>query len=415
MIGNLEGTLATGGYVEVRPVEHRLLRLPRPAVVRATARQAGFTLMNVANNHAYDYGSEGQRETLAALRSNGLRYTGQPGQITVVRAAGVRIAVIGFAPYPWAQSLTDIAAARRIVQRAKKQADLVVVLMHAGAEGSDQQHVGVGTDWFLGENRGNPKAFSHAVVDAGADLVLGSGPHVLRGMEWYHGRLIAYSLGNFLGDGTLGIGGVLGASGILHATLAANGGWVRGDLTPVRLVSPGLPALDPAEEAHGIVRTLSRAGLRPERDARHDDGQAPSARLAYRLSRVSRAAGRTRPRRSGRPRARAPRSSPSRTGAAATAARRPSSSDSITGAWTSPCVEATAVPSVPAALENGKRILERPLPRRAPSAAARAGGRPRRAARASARIGRPGSTRARRAHAARARTRAPSPDCARPA
>jgi hypothetical protein len=77
-------------------------------------------------------------------------------------------------------------------------------------------------------------------------------------MEWYHGRLIAYSLGNFLGDGTLGIGGVLGASGILHVTPGANGAFLQGDLAPVRLVSPGVPALDPARAAYGIVRTLSR-------------------------------------------------------------------------------------------------------------------------------------------------------------
>ena len=258
VIGNLEGTLATGGYSKCGPSSTDCFAFRAPPSYARLLRRAGFMLMNVANNHAYDYGSEGQRETLAALRSNGLRYAGRPGQIAVVRAAGVRIAVIGFAPYPWAQSLTNIPAAKRIVQRAKKQADLVVVLMHAGGEGSEHMHVGVGTDWFLGENRGNSKAFTHAVVDAGADLVLGSGPHVLRGMEWYHGRLIAYSLGNFLGDGTLGIGGVLGASGILHVTLAANGEWARGDLTPIRLVSPGLPALDPAEAAHGIVRTLSR-------------------------------------------------------------------------------------------------------------------------------------------------------------
>ena len=258
VIGNLEGTLATGGYSKCGPSSTDCFAFRAPPSYGRLLRQAGFTLMNVANNHAYDYGSEGQQETLATLRSNGLRYTGRPGQITVVRAGGVRIAVVGFAPYPWAQSLTNIPAARRIIQRAKARADLVVVLMHAGGEGSEHQHVGVGTDWFLGENRGNPKEFTHAVVDSGADLVLGSGPHVLRGMEWYHGRLIAYSLGNFLGDGTLSIGGVLGASGIIHVTLGAKGAWVRGDLTPVRLVSPGLPALDPAEEAHGIVRTLSR-------------------------------------------------------------------------------------------------------------------------------------------------------------
>jgi hypothetical protein len=214
--------------------------------------------MNVANNHAYDYGPEGQRETLAALRSSGLRWAGQPGQIATVRVHGIRVAAIGFAPYSWAQSLTDLPAAQRIVRRAKQQADLVVVLVHAGAEGASRQHVKPGTEWFLGENRGDVERFAHLVVDAGADLVVGSGPHVLRGMEWYHGRLIAYSLGNFLGDGTLGIGGVLGESGILHVALGANGAYVHGDLTPVRLVSPGVPALDPAEAARGSVRTLSR-------------------------------------------------------------------------------------------------------------------------------------------------------------
>jgi hypothetical protein len=215
-------------------------------------------MITVANNHALDYGSEGQRETLDALRATNLRYTGRPGQITVLAVRGVRIAVVGFAPYPWAQSLTDIPAARRIIRQAKAEADVVLAIMHAGAEGADRQHVRPGTEYFLGENRGNAEAFSHAVIDAGADLVLGSGPHVLRGMEWYHGRLVAYSLGNFLGNGTLGIGGILGVSGILHVTLTGVGGWVAGDLTPVRLVSPGVPAIDPAETAHGVVRTLSQ-------------------------------------------------------------------------------------------------------------------------------------------------------------
>jgi len=257
-IGNLEGTLAIGGSSKCGPSSTDCFAFRAPPSYARLLRRAGFTLMNVANNHAYDYGTEGQRETLAALRSSGLRWTGQPGQITIVRVRGIRIAVIGFAPYNWAQSLTDLKGAQRIVQRASRAADLVVVLMHAGAEGADRQHVKPGTEWFLGENRGDSESFAHLVVDAGADLVMGSGPHVLRGIEWYHGRVIAYSLGNFLGDGTLGIGGVLGASGILHVKLAANGAFLHGDLTPVRLVSPGLPTIDRAEAAHGIVRTLSR-------------------------------------------------------------------------------------------------------------------------------------------------------------
>jgi hypothetical protein len=258
VIGNLEGTLAVGGQSKCGAASTDCFAFRAPPSYGHLLRQAGFTLMNVANNHAYDYGPEGQRETLATLLAAHLRFSGRPGQIAIVRVRGLRVAVIGFAPYRWAQSLTDLSAAQRIVKRARQEANLVVVVMHAGAEGSDRQHVRPGTEWFLGENRGDAESFSHVVVDAGADLVLGSGPHVLRGMEWYHGRLIAYSLGNFLGNGTLSIGGVLGASGILHVTLGSNGSWLHGDLTPVRLVPPGVPALDSAEAAHGIVRTLSR-------------------------------------------------------------------------------------------------------------------------------------------------------------
>ncbi len=258
VIGNLEGTLAVGGQSKCGPGSTDCFAFRAPPAYGHVLKRAGFTLMNVANNHAYEYGPEGQRETLAALRAADLRFSGRPGEITIVPVRGVRVAVIGFAPYPWAQSLTDLDDAARIIRAATREADLVVAVMHAGAEGSDRQHVRPGTEWFLGESRGDAERFSHAVVDAGADLVLGSGPHVLRGMEWYHGRLIAYSLGNFLGNGTLSIGGVLGVSGILHATLGSSGSFLHADLTAVRLVPPAVPALDPTEAAHGIVRTLSR-------------------------------------------------------------------------------------------------------------------------------------------------------------
>ena len=100
--------------------------------------------------------------------------------------------------------------------------------------------------------------FAHAVVDAGADLVVGHGPHVLRGMEWYRNRLIAYSLGNFAGYKVFSLGGPLSTSGILRVTLRGDGKFETGRLVPTHLVGAGLPALDPAEEAHGVVRSLSR-------------------------------------------------------------------------------------------------------------------------------------------------------------
>ena len=170
----------------------------------------------------------------------------------------IRVAVVGFAPYPWAASLNDIAAAKRLVRKAARLADVVVVTMHAGAEGTERQHLTRRNELFLGENRGNPVRFAHAVVDAGADLVVGHGPHVLRGMEWYENRLIAYSLGNFAGYKVFALGGPLSTSGILRVTLRGDGKYETGRLVATHLVGAGLPALDPSEEAHGVMRSLSR-------------------------------------------------------------------------------------------------------------------------------------------------------------
>jgi hypothetical protein len=258
VLGNLEGTLSVGGGSKCGAGSTNCYAFQTPPSYAAWLRKAGFTVLNVANNHAYDFGTSGQQQTLAALRSRQLAFTGRPGQITYQQVGTIRVALLGFAPYPWAQSLTDIPAARRLVRKAAANADIVVVTMHAGAEGSDKAHVRPGTETFLGENRGNPVAFSHAVVEAGADIVIGSGPHVLRGMEWYRGRLIAYSLGNFAGYKVFALGGPLSLSGILRVTLRGDGSFDGGTLVPTRMVGAGVPALDPAESAHGIVRTLSQ-------------------------------------------------------------------------------------------------------------------------------------------------------------
>jgi poly-gamma-glutamate capsule biosynthesis protein CapA/YwtB (metallophosphatase superfamily) len=259
VLGNLEGTLSTGGSSKCGPSSTSCFAFHTPPSYARWLRRAGFTVMNLANNHAFDFGQEGLDQTIAALDRVGLLHTGRPGEITVQRVGRIRVATVGFAPYPWAASLTDIAGARKLVRAADRVADVVVVTMHAGAEGQDRQHVSRGTERFLGENRGDPVRFAHAVVDAGADLVVGSGPHVLRGMEWYKGRLIAYSLGNFAGYDVFALGGPLSTSGILRVTLDGAGRFETGRLVPTRMVGAGLPALDPAEAAHGLVRTLSRA------------------------------------------------------------------------------------------------------------------------------------------------------------
>lgn len=256
VLGNLEGTLTTGGSSKCDYIDGpNCFAFRAPPSYSRWLKKAGFTAMNLANNHVDDFGAEGRRDTFAALRSVNLPFTGRLGQITIQRVRGIRVALIGFAPDRGANDLTDIPAARRLTARAAKMADIVIVTMHAGAEGSDRTHVEPGTEYFLGENRGDSYRFSRAVIDAGADLVVGSGPHVMRGMEFYRGRLIAYSLGNFTGYGVLGLGGTLSTSGVLQVTLRADGTYVSGRLRPTQIVEPGTP--EPGGEAVDLVSSVS--------------------------------------------------------------------------------------------------------------------------------------------------------------
>ena len=219
--------------------------------------EAGFTVVNLANNHTRDFGDAGLEDTRDALDAAGVAFTGMPEQITYQRVRDLEVAVIGFSPYGWTQSLLDIPAAEELVREAAARADVVLVTIHAGGEGDDYQHTRPGVETFLGENRGDPIAFSHAVIDAGADIVIGAGPHVLRGMEWYEDRLIAYSLGNLMGYRSLSNDGPKGVGAILTVELAADGSWVGGELVPTRMVDPGLPEVDPDRQAVEQVGTLS--------------------------------------------------------------------------------------------------------------------------------------------------------------
>lgn len=255
MTGNLEGTLGRGGGTKCRGNCHEFQAPPSYAGV---FRRAGFRMLNLANNHSHDAGPAGLRSTTAALRSAGVSHTGLPGQITVERVRGVRIAFVGFAPYPWASSLLDIGAAKGLVRKASRRADAVVVFFHGGAEGAGATRTPHGTEHAFGENRGALRRFSHAVIDSGADAVLGSGPHVLRGIECYRSGIVAYSLGNFAAWRTLSTSGVVGLSGVLHVKLSPTGRFTGGQLYPVRLASPGVPRRDGSRASVKLVDRLSR-------------------------------------------------------------------------------------------------------------------------------------------------------------
>jgi capsule synthesis protein PGA_cap len=255
---NLEGTLGLGGVAKCAPhASPACFSFQAPAANAAALGDAGVDIVNVANNHANDYGPTGQALTARALRRTGIALTGRPAQVTSLRLARTRVAFLGFAPYRWAAPLRDLGAVRRLVRGAAAHANVVVVFMHAGAEGGDKAHTPDHDEQAFGEHRGNARAFAHAAVRAGADLVLGSGPHVLRGMELYRGRLIAYSLGNLAGFHNFALGGRTSLSAVLRVRVGRAGSFAAGTLRSLRLVGAGLPVPDPAGAAGSLVSVLS--------------------------------------------------------------------------------------------------------------------------------------------------------------
>lgn len=259
VMGNLEEPVtADTGYRKCSATSTQCHQFYAPPSWAQYLKDAGYELMNMANNHGNDMGSAGYRNTQNSLEAVGLKHTGAPGEITVVDVKGVKVAVVGFSSYAWNNSLVNIDKAKDLIKEADKQADLVIVQVHMGAEGTAYTHVKKGTEIFLGENRGDPIAFSHAMIDAGADLIIGHGPHVLRAMEFYKGRLIAYSLGNFLGGGrTLKPDGILGYGGVLKVQLAKDGTWVGGKFESTRMDSGGIPAPDSARNGAKTISNLS--------------------------------------------------------------------------------------------------------------------------------------------------------------
>jgi hypothetical protein len=244
VFGNLEGTLTTATAskctaMHAPPGDCFAFRDP-PGYVRYL-KHDGFTVLSDANPHSYDFGAAGQAQTVATIHAAGLAQTGLPGEITYVKARGVRVAFLAFAPYSDTTSLLDIPAARALIRQAARHASLVVVYMHAGAEGSAADHVTGQEEYFLGEDRGNPEAFAHMAIRAGASLVIASGPHVIRGMQFYRHHLIAYSLGNFASYHNFATDANLGISVILHVTLSTTGAFERARIYPIQFTAEGQP------------------------------------------------------------------------------------------------------------------------------------------------------------------------------
>jgi hypothetical protein len=216
---------------------------------------------NVANNHARDDGDIGRRITLRGLADAGVQVTGVDTLATVVATArGDTVAFLGFAQWVGPDP-RNLSAVRRHVRRAAERWPRVVVTMHMGAEGRGRQNTVNASEIFYGEDRGNVIAFARAAVDAGADVVFGAGPHVMRAVEWRNDALVFYSLGNLITYGPFSLVEPMNRGAIACAVLDEEGRVTSAQLRSTRQRSPGLLSVDTENRAAILADSLSRVDL----------------------------------------------------------------------------------------------------------------------------------------------------------
>lgn len=272
---NLEGPMIDSGVSTKCGDRPNCFAFRVPTRYGKYLREAGLDVMSVANNHAGDFGDAGRTSTRKVLDELGIKHAGSDSSqfaMTILEVKGKKVAFIGFAHNNISANVNDLTTARQLVEQANKKADLVVVSFHGGAEGAGQTRVPQQTEIFFGEKRGNLPLFAKTVIDAGADLVLGHGPHVLRGMEIYKDRLIAYSLGNFATYGWFQIMGATAETLVLDVKIDAEGKFISGKINPFVLRDRGILTKDETKSAISTLRRLSQLDFPMTAPKISDDG-----------------------------------------------------------------------------------------------------------------------------------------------
>mgnify|MGYP005988856899 CR=1 FL=1 len=274
VFGNLEGAvLNEGGEVKKCSDPSKCYAFRQPEYVVDQIKDAGFNLLSVGNNHLGDFGPTGRENTLRILEEKGFTFAGQLQKAwDTVRVKGKLIGFIAFSPNSNCLRIDNLKQAKQLVQELDTLADIVIVSFHGGAEGAKFQHVTKKTERFYGENRGNVHLFARTVIDAGADLVLGHGPHVTRAIDTYKGKFITYSMGNFCTYARFNLRGPNGLAPIYQLRMDKEGNFVSGKLISVHQEGEGGPKLDEQNRALKVVQNLTKSDLPESKIQIADDG-----------------------------------------------------------------------------------------------------------------------------------------------
>lgn len=259
-MGNLEGVLLNQGGIAKTcrdPTVCYTFRSPEKYVQNLI--NAGYDVMSLANNHSGDFGDLGKKSSIKALEDAGIYQSGQATKPYVTfQKNGINFGFAAFAPNTGCANINDLAEAKRIVAHLDSISDIVIVSFHGGAEGPQHEHVPRKTEIFYGENRGNVYAFAHQLIDVGADIVFGHGPHVTRAVEIYKDKFIAYSLGNFCTYGGINVSGISGLAPIIKVFVKPDGSFFKAKITSTRQSFQSPVAIDPQNQVLKRIQQLTK-------------------------------------------------------------------------------------------------------------------------------------------------------------
>lgn len=261
--GNMEGTLLTGeGKMKTCSNPATCYAFKSPDHYITYFKEAGFDVLSLANNHSGDFGAPGKTNTVSLLKENEIEFAGLVEYpYTIFTKDSITYGFCAFAPNNGTVSINDRDNAVGIVRHLDSLCDIVIVSFHGGAEGVTHRNITKKNEIYLGENRGNPYQFSRDVIDAGADIVFGHGPHVTRAIDLYKGRFIAYSLGNFATYGRFNLKGATGHAPIVKVYVNEKGEFIQGQITSTKQIGEGGPILDADQNALNEIISLTQTDL----------------------------------------------------------------------------------------------------------------------------------------------------------